>query len=193
MESTNRDIAEHGSDLDKFGFQKYEHPELDILNFAYSALEDPIPSNKLFPVAVRIFTPDIRVTSRVGIVFQPKNPSDKSLYDLSTLKSQIVAYRCINAKSRIARVGEIVGKNGVPLEFPKSDIDGIAFQNDDDLPYIDVQLNLAFPGVPGMWTVYYHATSSNKLKFEEWRQYISRVTMSPLQDGGTIVYGLGGV
>ena len=191
MESTNRDIAEHGTDLDKHGFQKYEHPELDILNFAMDRGAEEIPSDTRFPASVRIYTPEIRVQSRVGVIFSPKNPNDKPLYNLSTLKNQIVAYRCINAKSRIARVGEIVGKNGVPLEFPKSDIDGIAFQCDDDLPYIDVDLNLGFPGVVGMWTVYYHATSSNKLKVEEWRQYISKVTMVALQDGGTVYYGRG--
>jgi ABC-type taurine transport system ATPase subunit len=92
----------------------------------------------------------------------------------------------MNAQTRIARVGEIVGKNGIPLEFPKSDIDGIAFQNDDDMPWIDVDLHLAYPGVPGVWSVFYHATSNNKLKRMEWQGYISRVTMSVQQSPGVV-------
>jgi hypothetical protein len=97
----------------------------------------------------------------------------------------------MNARSRIARVGEIVGKNGIPLEFPKSDIDGIAFQTEDDMPWIDVELQLGFPGVPGVWAVFYHATSNNKLKRQEWEGYISRVTMSIQSSPGLIVYNHG--
>jgi hypothetical protein len=131
------------------------------------------------------------VISRVAVIFQPSNPNDKSQYDLSTMKNTIVAYRAMNAMSRIARVGEIIGKNGVPFEFPKSDIDGIAFQNDDDMPWIDIDLSLAFPGVPGTWTVFYHATSNNKLKRLEWEGYISRVTMSVQSGSKTVIYGPG--
>ena len=75
--------------------------------------------------------------------------------------------------------------------FPKSDIDGIAFQNDDDMPWIDIDLSLAFPGVPGTWTVFYHATSNNKLKRLEWEGYISRVTMSVQSGSKTVIYGPG--
>jgi hypothetical protein len=192
-ESQNRNIAERGNDSDKLGYQRYEHPELDVVSFIHLAQDTPIPSNTRYPCSVRIYTPEIRVMSRIGVIFQPRNPSEKPLYNLATLKNQIVAYRCMNAKSRIARVGEIVGKNGVPLEFPKSDIDGIAFQTDDDMPYIDVLLNLGFPGVAGTWAVYYHATSNNKLKIEEWQQYVSRVTMSVLDNGGNFAFGEGSV
>jgi hypothetical protein len=94
----------------------------------------------------------------------------------------------MNARSRIAYVGSIVGKHGVPLAFPKSNIDGFAFQNTDDLPWIQLEMQLGFPGVPGTWTVYYHATSDNKLKRSEWEGYISRVTMNVDQSPGVIGY-----
>jgi hypothetical protein len=129
--------------------------------------------------------------SRIACIFIPTNPNDKSKYNLSLLNNDIVAYRCMNAGQRIARVGEIVGKNGVPLVFPKSDIDGIAFQNDDDMPWIDCDLNLGFPAVPGTWTMFYHATSNNKLKKTEWEGYISRVTMSVQTSNDIVTFGLG--
>jgi hypothetical protein len=102
--------------------------------------------------------------------------------------SDIIAFRCMNAGNRCPRVGEIVGKQGIPLVFPKSDIDGIAFQNDDDLPMIDIDVNLAFPGVPGTWRLYYHTTSNNKLKRQEWDGYISRVTMNAQNTPGIVFY-----
>jgi ABC-type taurine transport system ATPase subunit len=92
----------------------------------------------------------------------------------------------------MARVGEIIGKNGIPLEFPKSDIDGIAFQDDSDMPWIDVDMNLGFPGVAGTWSMFYHATSNNKLKRTEWQGYISRVTMSVQQSKGVVKFLRGG-
>jgi hypothetical protein len=191
LQSENRDIPEFGSAQGREDYQRYEHPPLDVLTFTFKEGQEQIASGKLYPAIVRIYCPDIRVVSRCACVFEPKNPNDRSSYDLSTLNNDIVAYRCMNAKSRIARVGEIVGKNGIPLVFPKSDIDGIAFQNEDDLPWIDVVLNLGFPSVDGTWEFYYHATSNNKLKRDEWRGYISRVTMSVQQSPGTILYSNG--
>jgi hypothetical protein len=191
LQSQNRDFAENGSDDGRSEYQRYEHDPLDLLQFTFVDGQQQVPLGKLYPASVRIYCPDIRVVSRIGIIFQPLNPNDKILYDLSTLNNNIVAYRCMNAKQRIARVGEIVGKNGIPLVFPKSDIDGIAFQNEDDMPWIDIELNLGFPGVPGIWSVFYHATSNNKLKKQEWQGYISRVTMSVQSSPGKIEYGNG--
>jgi hypothetical protein len=192
LNSNNRDISDTGSIDSKVNYQQFEHPELDLITFAFVRGAPSIPNGKLYPVSVRIMCPDIRVVSRMACIFLPRDPNDKALYNLAPLKSNIVAYRCCNAKSRIARVGEIIGKNGVPYEFPKSDIDGIAFQNDDDMPWIDVEMNLAFPGVPGTWSFFYHATSNNKLKEQEWRGYISRVTMSVQNNGGVVLFDQGG-
>jgi hypothetical protein len=187
LQSGNRDVPESGSADSKVDYQRFEHPELCILMFTPG--NGDIASDARFSASARIYCPDIRVNSRIAIVFQPLNPNDVDTYNLATLKNQIVAYRCINAGNRIARVGEIIGKNGVPFEFPKSDIDGIAFQTDDDCPFIDVVMNLGFPGIAGRWELYYHATSNNKLKRAEWEGYISRVTMSVLEDGGIQTFG----
>jgi hypothetical protein len=192
LQSENRS-AESGNEGDKVNYQRFEHPPLDVLTFSIdqsSRVQAAELTATRTPASVRIYCPDIRVVSRIGCIFEPLDPNDASLYNLSQLKNQIVAYRCMNAGNRIARVGEIVGKNGVPLEFPKSNIDGIAFQNEDDMPFIDLDLNLGFPGVPGKWVVYYHATSNNKLKRLEWEGYISRVTMAALAGGGIIKYAL---
>ena len=191
LQTLNRDIAEVGTANDKVDYQRFEHEPLDLLQFVSDATAGDPPTGTLYPVAVRIYCPDIRVVSRIAIIFQPLDPNDRSTYDLSTLNNDIVAYRCMNARTSIARVGEIVGKNGIPLVFPKSDIDGIAFQNDDDLPWIDIIANLGFPGVPGTWTCCYHATSNNKLKKLEWQGYISRVTMSVQQSAGVVRYAPG--
>jgi hypothetical protein len=193
LQTTNRDIPECGPGDTKDEYQRHEHDPLDVLQFTLDeGSENEIPSDTLYPASARIYCPDIRVVSRIGVIFEPLNPNDKSLYNLATLNNTIVAYRCMNAKTRIARVGEIVGKNGVPLVFPKSDIDGIAFQNDDDMPWIDIVLNLGFPGVPGTWVLYYHATSNNKLKVREWQGYISRVTMVLQSSPGLVRYSIGG-
>ena len=187
LQTQNRDIAESGSADDKVDYQRFEHPPLDVVRYqSDEAGQAIIVGTKSF-ASVRIYCPDIRVISRIGIIFQPLDPNGRPHYDLSTLGSDVVAYRCMNAKSRIARVGEIIGKNGVPYQFPKSDIDGIAFQNEDDMPWIDVDMNLAFPGVDGVWSVFYHATANNKLKKQEWQGYISRVTMSVQASPGTIL------
>jgi len=193
LQTHNRDWAEQGTADDKAEYQKYEHPEEDLVNYVPTAEPGHVLElgERRF-ASVRIYCPDVRVISRIGVIFQPLDPNDSVNYDLSATKSDIVAYRCMNAKSRVARVGEIVGKNGVPLEFPKSDIDGIAFQNEDDMPFIDVDMNLAFPGVAGKWSIYYHATANNKLKYTEWRAYISRVTMSQQACPGTVLYSVAG-
>ena len=190
LQSENRDIPESGSAADKVDYQRYEHPELTALLFTPVPGWPTTPVDQRFPAYVRIYCPDIRVVSRIACVFNPLNPNDKPLYNLATLQNEITAYRCINAGSMVARVGEIIGKNGVPFVFPKSDIEGIAFQSDDDCPFIDVALNLGFPGVAGKWEVYYHATSSNKLKKAEWQGYISRVTMVLQESSGLIKFGV---
>jgi hypothetical protein len=193
LESENRDITDVTHADSKVDYQKYEHPPLDLVIFVLdNGRGIDVLTGTRFPVSVRIMCPDIRVVSRLAAIFEPSNPNDKHLYNLSTLKNDIVAYRCMNAKSRIARVGEIIGKNGVPYEFPKSDIDGIAFQNDDDMPWIDVDMNLGFPGINGKWVFYYHATANNKLKKQEWQSYITKVNMEVLAGPGVIRY-LGGV
>jgi hypothetical protein len=177
----NRDHADVGSAIDKVDFQKYEHPPLDLVLFyeAGSGQEADIEIGQLVTSKVRIYCPDIRVISRIAVVFESIDPSKKDSYSLAPLRNSIIAFRCLNSQNgRVSRVGEIIGKQGVPYEFPKSDIDGIAFQTDDDMPWIDVDLQLGFPGVAGRWVCYYHATSNNKLKREEWQAYISRVTMS---------------
>ena len=191
LQTENRDFAEVGTASDKFDYQKYEHPQVDLLTFGWLDHAPQIPSGTLYPASVRIYCPDVRVISRIAIGFQPLDPNDRSKYNLSVLKNQIVAYRAMNFRSRIARVGEIIGKNGIPLEFPKSDIDGIAFQNDDDLPWIDIDLKLGFPGVQGTWTAFYHATSNNKLKHSEWVGYITRVTMSVQSSAGVVNFSNG--
>ena len=189
LESYNRDTAQVGSAEDRVDYQKFEHQPLDLIHFTQVPIGPPIPDvGRLYTAAARIYCPDVRVISRIAVLFQPKDPNDRSYYNLSTLNNTIVAYRGMNAKTRIARVGEIVGKNGIPLQFPKSDIDGIAFQNDDDMPWIDIDLRLAFPGVQGTWSLFYHATSNNKLKRDEWQGYISRVTMSVQESPGVVQY-----
>lgn len=185
LQSEDR-LRETGTENDKVDYQRFEHPPLDILHFVPVLDGDELDRAHLYPATVRVYCPEIRVVSRLAVVFIPSNPNDRAQYNLSTLSNNIVAYRCVNARTRIARVGEIVGKNGVPLVFPKSDIDGIAFQNEDDMPWIDIDLNLGWPGVPGTWTVFYHATSNNKLKKAEWEGYISRVTMS-CQTGAQVI------
>jgi hypothetical protein len=192
LQSEDR-LRETGTANDKVDYQRFEHPPVDLLSFRQQEEGGvQVPNGTRYPVTVRIYCPDIRVVSRLACVFIPTNPNDRNLYDLSTLNNDIVAYRCVNARTRIARVGEIVGKHGIPLVFPKSNIDGIAFQNEDDLPWIDVELNLGFPEVSGTWTMFYHATSNNKLKEAEWKGYISRVTMSSQTGQDTVKFSLGG-
>jgi hypothetical protein len=192
LQHENRNFAEVGNDLDKFDYQRFEHSPIDLVHFKeFTGGVDVVEGQHWFASA-RIYCPDIRVVSRIAVVFQPDDPNLRGSYNLSALNNDIVAYRCVNARSRIARVGEIIGKNGIPLQFPKSDIDGIAFQSDDDMPWIDVDLNLGFPGVEGTWTMFYHATSNNKLKKSEWEGYISRVTMSIQASPGTVKYNGGG-
>jgi hypothetical protein len=191
LQSENRDITDTGSIASKVDYQRFEHPDLDLVTYVFNRDGSNYPIGTKAHVSVRIYCPEIRVVSRLACIFQPNNPNDRASYNLAPLKSDIVAYRCMNAKSRIARVGEIIGKHGVPYEFPKSDIDGIAFQNDDDMPWIDAEMNLAYPGVNGKWVFNYHATSNNKLKAQEWQGYITRVTMSVQESPGVILINQG--
>jgi len=189
LQTENRNHAEVGSAADKVDYQRFEHSQLDVLQFTPGG-SVAVSNGQTYPVSVRIYCPEVRVISRVACIFMPLDPNSKANYKLTDFPSDIVAYRCMNAKSRVARVGEIVGKNGVPLQFPKSDIDGIAFQIDDDMPWIDIDMNLSFPGVAGTWAVFYHATSNNKLKKSEWEGYISRVTMSVQLSPGLVTYAV---
>jgi hypothetical protein len=186
LQHEHRNFPEVGTEADKSNYQRFEHSPLDLVHFKMVTGAPSLEIGTRFPVVARIYCPDVRVISRIACLFEPTNPNDRDQYNLSTLNSDIVAYRCMNSTTRIARVGEIVGKNGVPLQFPKSDIDGIAFQNEDDMPWIDVVVNLAYPGVEGTWTLFYHATSNNKLKKLEWEGYITRVTMH-VQSGPNVV------
>jgi len=192
LQHENRDQAEVGTDNDKFDYQRFEHPPLDVLQFTPADDVADIPVGTKYMASARIYCPDVRVISRIACIFQPRDPNERRLYNLSTLHNDIVAYRGMNTQTLMARVGEIIGKNGIPLEFPKSDIDGIAFQDDSDMPWIDVDMNLGFPGVAGTWSMFYHATSNNKLKRTEWQGYISRVTMSVQQSKGVVKFLRGG-
>jgi hypothetical protein len=187
LQTENRNVPEFGNQDSKVDYQRFEHPTLDLVNYSKVGAGGSLIIGSTKFASARIYCPDVRVISRLACIFQPNDPNTRALYDLSNIKSDIVAYRCMNARSRIARVGEIIGKNGVPFQFPKSNIDGVAFQNDDDMPWIDVDVNLSYPGVSGVWSLFYHATSNNKLKKEEWLGYISRVTMS-VQESPGVVY-----
>jgi|WetSurMetagenome_2_1015567.scaffolds.fasta_scaffold01436_8 hypothetical protein len=190
MDSENRNHAEVGSGPDKLDYQKYNHEPIDLLTFIQNQDIGTVVNGQRWPVSVRIYLPEIRIVSRIGVTFKPKDPNDRTQYNLSTLNNEIVAYRCIHDGSMPVRVGEIVGKNGVPLIFPKSRIDGIAFQNEDDLPYIDVDLNLGFPGVAGRWLLFYHGTSNNKLKKAEWENYISQITVGVMSGPKPVLYSI---
>lgn len=188
MSDQNRDFAETGSAQDKVDFQRFEHEPLDLAVYVKVPGGSPLAIASKSSVYVRVFCPDIRVVSRIAAVFEPTNKADKGAYSLQDLGSTIVAYRCFKAQSGIVRVGEIIGKNGVPKVFPQSDIDGVAFETESDNPFIDVEMSLAFPGVPGKWCMYYHATSNNKLKKAEWENYISKVTMTVTNKPDVIQY-----
>jgi hypothetical protein len=173
LESENRQEREE--------YQKFEHNPIDLLTTVRvpgGSVPNPTDGNDKGSISARIYCPDVRVISRVTVVFTPNDPNDRSKYDLSALPNTIVAYKCCNVRSLVARVGEIVGKHGVPLQFPKSRIDGIAFETESDMPWIDLDLSLGNPGVAGKWMLSYHATSNNKLKYDEWQGYITRVNMS---------------
>jgi hypothetical protein len=194
MESENRQANFGGNRETNEDYQHFEHSPLSLVQFVIdpTSLNLP-PVGQKFSAQVRIYCPDIRVTSRIACMFDPQDPNDfeSGAYELSSIYNDVVAFRCIKGKDRCGRVGEIIGKNGVPYQFPKSvQMDGIAFQNNDDCPYIDVKLTLGFPGVQGTWNMYYHATSDNKLKKTEWERYISNVTMSAVQRTGVYAYSL---
>jgi hypothetical protein len=190
MSDQNRVFGELNSYPDKFEYQKFRHSPLDVLRFYQQTEGSRLTPDSTVHCGVRIVCPDVRVISRVAIIFVPKVLSTRTQYNLATLSNTIVAYRCIDTElSLIARVGEIVGKNGVPKQFPLSDIDGFAFEDSADNPYIDLELELGFPGVEGAWVCEYHCTSNNKLKREEWNQFISRVSMTVTAGPSSIGYG----
>jgi hypothetical protein len=163
--------------------QFYNHPAFDVAfvrqsSVATNSLDSPVP------VKVLLHLPEIRVRSLVAVVFEQDDLNDNCAaginagnpLDLRSIGNTIVAYQAIKARQLIARVGEIIGKNGIPLSFPKSRIEGIAFETDAKSPYIFLELVLGNPGINGRWSVYYQACSDNKLKPDEWNKYISQVT-----------------
>lgn len=166
--------------------QFYEHPSLEL---AFCTLDSELVSQ--VQVSARVHLPEIRVRSRVSVVFETDNPSHQALIDLRSLGNDIIAYQCIKSRNLVLRVGEVWGKNAVPLQFPKSRIDGISLETQADTPFIDVFCTLGNPGFPGRWSLYYHATSDNKLKPEEWDQYITQVTAVLLSSAGKLTF-LGG-
>jgi hypothetical protein len=166
--------------------QFYHHPPLDIA-FTRESGQPGFLFPGPVPVSARIYLPEIRVVSRVAVLFEPDDGRLRP--DLRSIGNTIIAYQCVKSKIRVARVGELVGKHGIPLSFPKSEIDGIAFETTAMTSHIDLELMLGCPrmgaggpgsGVEGRWSVYYSACSDNKLKSLEWEHYITRVSAEVL-------------
>jgi hypothetical protein len=161
-------------DRNKETFQSYKHPSLDV-GFCFVS-NQYVPTSS---VSARLYLPDIRVRSRIAVVFEADDlnalNADGDPVNLQSIGNTIIAFECIKARTKIARVSEILGKQGIPLTFPKSNIDGIAFETEVNAPYIDVVLVLGNPQILGRWSIYYEATSVNKLKRDEWLAYISTV------------------
>jgi hypothetical protein len=161
--------------------QFLEHPSLDVA-FSNPVVGQATPV-KTGIVRARLSLPEIRVRSRIALVFEADNPGET--FDLTKVRNEVTGYACIKTRSMVTPVGEIWGKNAVPLVFPKSRISGIKLETQEDCPWIDLLMTLSSPGVKGRWSVYYHATSDNKLKFCEWELYSKQMTAevlgSPLQ------------
>ena len=169
-------LENEARNLDSLQF--YHHPSLEVAYTRESGQPGfffPGPAH----IEARIYLPEIRVVSRIACIFEPDDASLRP--DLRSLGNTIIAYQCIKSKVRVSRVGELVGKHGIPLTFPKSEIDGIAFETTAMTSHIDLDLMLGCPrignqGVEGRWSVYYSACSDNKLKPREWEHYITRVS-----------------
>lgn len=162
--------------------QFYHHPPLDVA-FSRESGQMGFFFPGPVPVKARIYLPEIRVVSRIAVLFEPDDGNKRP--DLRSIGNSIIAYQCIKSKLRVARVGELIGKHGIPLTFPKSEIDGIAFETTAMTSHIDLDLMLGCPrigtaGVDGRWSVYYSACADNKLKPREWEHYITRVTAEVL-------------
>jgi hypothetical protein len=161
--------------------QSYQHPSLD---FAFvTPIQNPGTPILSGTAHIRISLPEIRVRSAVSVVFEADDPNQA--FDLTAIHNEITGFACIKTRLKVARVGEIWGKNAVPLVFPKSKIEGIKVETQETAPFIDLIVTVGNPGVKGRWSVYYMATSDNKLKHDEWDRYCSQVTAniqsSPLQ------------
>jgi hypothetical protein len=167
--------------------QFLEHPSLDIafVNSVDAEFIDPavVAAMGTGTVRARLSLPEIRVRSRVALVYEADNPNDQ--FDLTSIHNEVTGYACIKTRSMITPVGEIWGKNAVPLVFPKSRIAGIKLETQEDCPWIDIIATLGAPTAKGRWSIYYHATADNKLKFREWDLYSKQMTAeiigSPLQ------------
>jgi hypothetical protein len=161
-------------DRNETDLQFLEHPSLDV---AFVTPGDP-PELLTGTVRARLSLPEIRVRSRVALVFEPDNPND--VFNLTNIRNEVTGFACIKTRNMVTPVGEIWGKNGVPLLFPKSNIAGIKLETQEDCPWIDLVMTLSSPGVKGRWSVYYHATSDNKLKQAEWDLYSKQMTAEVL-------------
>jgi hypothetical protein len=183
-------------------YQVYNHPSLDVA-FVINNGDSPNYGLATVQAACRIHLPEVRVRSRVALVFEQDDPNELSTWpwgdkysatlvphklDLRTLGNTIIAYQCVKTRMKIARVGEIVGKNGIPLTFPKSQIDGIAFETDANTPFIDLEMVLGNPWLAGRWSVYYQCASNNKLKRDEWNVYITQVHAEVLGSAPVMAY-----
>jgi hypothetical protein len=151
--------------------QYYEHPELDVAFVRVVRGDAGMHTGK---IRVRLSLPEIRVRSRIAVIFEPDDPNDHP--DIRSLGNTVVGFACIKTRNMVTPVGEIWGKNGIPLQWPKSNILGIKLETQEDCPWIDIELELHSLPCNGRYSVYYHATSDNKLKFEEWEMYSKQVT-----------------
>jgi hypothetical protein len=160
--------------------QFYEHPELDV---AFNRVVRGGAGNPGGLINVRLSLPEIRVRSRIAVIFEPDDPNERP--DIRSFGNTVVGFACIKTRNMVTPVGEIWGKNGIPLQWPKSNILGIKLETQEDCPWIDIVLDLHAVPCNGRYSVYYHATSDNKLKFEEWDIYSKQVTAeiqgNPLQ------------
>jgi hypothetical protein len=165
--------------------QFLEHPSLDVAFVNPGLHQDEILTGT---IRARLSLPEIRVRSRVAIVFEPDNPNDQ--FDLTSIRNEVTGYACIKTRNMITPVGEIWGKNAVPLQFPKSRISGIKLETQEDCPWIDLVMTLSAPEVKGRWSVYYHATADNKLKAAEWDLYSKQMTAEVIGTPLQLVYGV---
>jgi hypothetical protein len=170
--------------------QHYNHPSLDVA-FCRPGLPNSVATPSL-DCTVRISLPEIRVRSRIAVIFEADNPNDQPNVDLRELGNTVTGYQCIKTRSLVAKIGELWGKNAIPLQFPKSNIAGICLETAADTPWIDINMHLGNPQIAGRWSVYYHAGSDNKLKKAEWERYITQVTAEVLGGSGVLTFPPGG-
>lgn len=160
-------------DRNGWHYQTYSHPSLDLAQVIpafHHALTGPAE------IAARIYLPEIRVRSCVVLAFECENAGLQRTLDLRINPSEVVGYAGHKGRTAMLQVGEIWGKHGIPLVFPKSKIHGIKLETEEWCQWIDIEAKLGNPQVAGRWSLFYQATSTNKLKYDEWQAYISRVT-----------------